>query len=557
MFTGTWTLIKLILRRDRVKLPVWIAVIVLFAAFMPSIMASTAGEAIAAQSSNLSFGAVMNFITGPVEQMNLGGLVLIKSFAFIALLIAFFATLFVIRHTRANEEIGATELIVSTRASRFAPLIATLIVGSGAILLMTILIGLGMTASVSTIHGGWAAFAPTADAIRSTATAAGGSWLYALGMGGIGLSFLGIAAIVAQLTETSSAANGLAGIVIGATFVFRGLGDVMATTVDGVPTASAWSFFSPFGWAQYTHSLTFPNWAPLIVFPIFVIVAIGLAFVLLAKRDLAAGLLPARKGRMHASRLLKCPFGLTWHLQKNIFLGWLVGNVALVALIGSMGNQIGDIYSNSSTLTDAIKSVGGNSSNLTTGLLSYMLMFVAMMTVAYAIQSLGKLRSEESSGHLENLLATKVSRPTWLLKTSLVPAVGAALMFAISGFVMATTAAASGVNDINVGKYVLGALAYWPLVALFMGIYVFGHGIWPRLAGTITWTVFAVTLFIEEFGALIKGFPEWLSRISPFDQLSGMPAKDINFTAFFIILAIGVVLFLIGLLRWRERNLVE
>ncbi|MCL2869752.1 hypothetical protein FWF48_03020 [Candidatus Saccharibacteria bacterium] len=558
MFAGTWNLIKLIIRRDRVKLLIWIAVIVLFAAMGPSMMAGTAGDAIAAQKgSGLSFGAVMNFITGPFEQMDLGGLVTIKFFAFLALLMAFFATLFVVRHTRANEEMGATELMLSGRASRFAPLIATLIVGTGAILLMVVLIALGMTASVNTIHGGWAAFAPVADTIRSTATNVGGSWLFALGMGGIGLSFLSIAAIVAQLTETSSAANGLLGVIIGITFVLRGLGDVAVKTVHGVPTASAWSLFSPFGWMQFTHSLTFPNWTPLIAFPVFAIVAIILAFILLAKRDLAAGLLPSRKGHARASHVLLSDLGLTWHLQKNIFLGWLVGNVVLVALIGSMGNQIGSIYSKSSTLSDAVKNIGGSSSNLTTGLLSYMLMFVAMTTMAYAIQSLGKLRAEESSGHLENLLATKTSRIKWLLKTALIPAVGAAVMLTLSGFAIAATASASGVSGINFGQYIFGTLAYWPLVALFMGIYVFCYGILPRAAGAITWIIFAASLFVEEFGALIKGFPQWISNISPLSQLSGMPAKDVNIAAFWIMLTIGIVLFLAGLISWRRRNLTE
>jgi ABC-2 type transport system permease protein len=375
-------------------------------------------------------------------------------------------------------------------------------------------------------------------------------------MGGIGLSFLAVGAVAAQLTMTSSAANGLAGTIIGATFVFRGLGDVMPTTINSVPTASWWSWLSPFGWAQFTHSVTFPDWRPLIIFPIFVIIAILIAFVLLARRDVGAGLLPAKKGRARASRILTSPFGLTWHLQRNIFLGWLAGNVVLVALIGSMGNQIGDIYGKSSTLSDAIEKVGG-AGNLTKSLLSYMLVFVAMTTIAYTVQSLGKLRAEESSGHLESVLATRISRIGWLAKMTLLPAVGAAAIFAICGLVIAMSASASGVPDINTGQYVLGSLAYWPLVALFMGIYLLGFGLWPRVAGAVAWVAFALALFIEEFGALIKGFPEWLSRISPLEQLSGMPAKAVNFTAFWVFLSVGIIFAIIGVIGWRSRNLME
>jgi ABC-2 type transport system permease protein len=64
------------------------------------------------------------FLTGPMDGADFGSLFTIETVLWWGLVIAFMNTLLVVRHTRQSEETGAMEMLLSTRASRFAPLAA-------------------------------------------------------------------------------------------------------------------------------------------------------------------------------------------------------------------------------------------------------------------------------------------------------------------------------------------------------------------------------------------------------------------------------------------------
>jgi ABC-2 type transport system permease protein len=565
---GVFPLIKLILRRDRVKLSIWILVIVLMAVSMPAAMHATAGtpqELATLQQQLTSGSAVMNLITGPFQMIGghigLGGLTLVKAELFVAVLMAFFATLLIVRHTRANEEIGAAEMLESTQISRNSLLIAAIIVAVGSIVLMTVLMAIGIGASVAGIAGGWGAGAPEVWT---------GAWLFSLEMGAVGLAFVGIAAVVAQLTETSSSANGILGGIIGVAYLLRGIGDVVATSAaTGEPNTNFWTWISPFGWGQATHSLTFANWWPLAVFAIFFVFATVLAFVLLHARDLGSGILPARKGRARAGFFAKNSFTLSLKLHKNIFIGWLLGNLVLVGVIGGASNEINKVYSSSAQMKQYIMSLGGNANQLLVRtMLIGMLTYTAVMVVAFVIQALGKLRAEEASGHLENLLATRVSRIGWISRHALITLLLAVVMITLSGAVAALSANASGVSPLlNVGDFAFGLLAYLPVVIAVIGIYVFLFGVAPRLAGALTWALFTIMLVAQMFLALFvallnlpKDFANYLP-LAPFTHIAssfgGAAASGSDWAIFVGTIVVSALLFAVGLMAWRKRNLAS
>src|SRR6201990_433891 len=133
-FSGTLGMLRLYLRRDRVSLPLWVLLLSLplatvyvgsiekvypteaaRAGFAASIMASPAQRALYGQIYNNSLGAVGIWKAGMFH-----------------MLIAVAVILTVIRHTRADEETGRTELIDSTAVGRYANLTAALLLGGGA-----------------------------------------------------------------------------------------------------------------------------------------------------------------------------------------------------------------------------------------------------------------------------------------------------------------------------------------------------------------------------------------------------------------------------------------
>ena len=129
--TGTWHLVKLGLRLDRIKLPVAIlAVCLLLFLTVTSVVDLYAGDTAGMinYAATSAPSVVARVFAGPIHGPELGSIVLNEGFLFTAIAVAFISTLTVIRHTRQNEEANRTELVGSMSISKHAPLAAALIV---------------------------------------------------------------------------------------------------------------------------------------------------------------------------------------------------------------------------------------------------------------------------------------------------------------------------------------------------------------------------------------------------------------------------------------------
>lgn len=149
-----------------------------------------------------------------------------------------------------------------------------------------------------------------------------------------------------------------------------------------------------------------------------------LSLLLLNKRDVGLGILPSRKGSQRAMPYLKTPLGFAWYLQKNVYIWWFISVAAMVCIIGVLVPEMSSIYESSESMKAIVTSLGGQGAIIPV-FLSAMLSIVVLMIVAYVIQALDRLRSEESSGRLENMLATKLSRMRWMYFYGAVTLVGA------------------------------------------------------------------------------------------------------------------------------------
>src|SRR6201998_2340785 len=196
-FSGTLGMLRLYLRRDRIALPLWVlllsvplasvyvgSVLKVYptetarAGFAASIMASPAQRALYGQVYNNSMGAVGIWKAGMFH-----------------LLIAVAVILTVIRHTRADEEAGRTELVNSTAVGRDASLTAALMLSFGA--------------SIAT--GGIGAVG-----LLTTEIPPAGSLAFGAALAGSGLVFTAVAALAAQLSPSARVARGFAFAVLGA-----------------------------------------------------------------------------------------------------------------------------------------------------------------------------------------------------------------------------------------------------------------------------------------------------------------------------------------------------
>jgi len=213
------------------------------------------------------------------------------------------------------------------------------------------------------------------------------------------------------------------------------------------------------------------------------------------------------------------------------------------------------VYESSENMKTLIAAMGGTGA-IIPAFLSAMLSIVVLMVVAYAIQGLGKLRGEESSGHLENLLATRLSRMKWMGLHSIVVILGGTLMLAISGGLLALCVNVVSNYQLDIWQYTVAGLSYFPLLFIFAGMYIVLFGLLPRIAGLVLWVYYGFVAFMSWLGPLLK-LDQQILDLSLLTHLAAAPGEEIVARPLIIMSIVAVGLLAIGGMAWRHRNLLE
>ena len=540
-FTGTGRLIRLALRRDRIKLPVWIlATVGIIASGIPALKEfyATAEQQIQ-YASTTAPSMVSRLFAGPVDGANMGSIVMVEYFLFVAVVIAFMSTLTVIRHTRQNEEKGRSELIGSAVVGRHAALTAALVVAVGSSILASVLIAL---------------------IVSSNGLPTDGAWAMALAFGGIGIVFAGVAAVTAQLVESGRAANALAAAGIGLAFLFRAIGDALGNVAEnGLSVTSIWpSWLSPIGWGQQMHPFTDITWWPLALYGILFAVLVTAAFYLTASRDVGLGLFPARRGPASAPRGLLSSVGLAWRLQKGTLIGWGIGVGIMSAMMGVTAVEFESFFTENEDYAEILSALGGGAEAQYTDLFfAGMMGFLAFLIAAYSLHALMRLRSEETNIHLEPVLATGVSRYRWLLSHTGLVVAGSIALSAVAGILTAVTyILVSDAAWSEIWPIVGAAFVQLTAVLALIGMAVAFFGLLPRLMVMLTWTVFAACYLVLQFGMILK-LPQWVLNLSPFTHTPSVPAESIAWTPILALLGAAILLSALGIAAFRRRDVTN
>ena len=541
-FRGTWRLVRLALRRDRIKLPLWLLIIVATpAASGPAL--ETAYKTLEDRllyASTTAPSVLTRALAGAIDGPELGSIMMMETFVWTAVMITFMSTLAITRHTRHNEENGASELIMSGVVGKFANLSAALIVALGA----NVAAALAIFAAVA------------ASGVFST----GGSLLYALTLAGVGVSFSGVAAIAVQLTDGTRSANSISGLSIGVAFLVRAVGDSFGELgTDGISVDPHWTtYFSPLSWGFQVRPFTDQNIVWFAATAVFLLATTSIGFFLVQRRDDGYGIFEPKDGRPRAKRSLLSPLGLAWQLQKSTFIGWSIGFAVLGLVIGGMATEFEDFFLESDFGAQFLEALGGGSgSNFSDLFFAAMFALMGSIAVAYCIQALSRLRGEESKTHLESVLGASVSRIGWMLSHVFIMAVGAVTIMLIMGVVSAVTFGLFADVEIwpMLERLVPAVLIPLPAIFTMTGLITLVFGLLPRLTTAVSWGSFVVILLITQFAALLK-FPDWVADISPFQHLPSAPAStSIDSDPLIVLSVIAVISLVGGLLFFRRRDL--
>jgi len=432
----------------------------------------------------------------------------------------------VIRHTRTEEEAGRRELLGSTVTGRHAALAAALLVTFVADLVAATLVAGGLIGSGL----------PTAGSLALGLAVAAAGWTIAA-----------VAGVAAQLTESAGVAKGTAGAVFGLLYLLRAIG------AAGESRGLDWlSWLSPLGWAGEVRAFAAERWGVLALFAAASVLLIGVAAVLSTRRDIGAGVWPARLGAATASPGMRSPLALAWRLQRGMLLGWIAMFAVYGILFGYVADVVADQLLSNQGMIEFFARLGGGAQP---GDVIFTLFFTAFGPVGaiYAIQATLRLRTEEVELRAEPVLVTSASRLQWASSHLLVVVLGSAVVLATLGvsagltYGLTSSASASGAG---MGRELLRVLAaamvYLPALWVLVGLTVALFGLLPRLT-SVSWIVL-VGLVLLELGRELQLVSQAVLDLSPFthvprlllDQVSAGPVIGLV-TAALILTASGLI----------------
>lgn len=535
-FTNTGALLRFALRRDRIRGLIWVAGL---SVFVPYVMAAYDTVFANPQDKEAILGMLANptlaLFTGPGYGVDTVAAtsddviqIIVASvyWLYLLVLVALMNIFLVVRHTRAEEQAGRTELVRADVVGRNAPLTAALLLVTIANLLVgaftaAALVGFGSDATSSLLMGGTTAL--------------------------LGLFFAGVAAVAAQLSAFSSSASGIAGAVLGAAFLVRGIGDMLAPAGEH----GTWlSWLSPLAWAQQTAPFVLDRFWPALLLAGGAAVLIAVAFALENRRDLGAGLLKVRAGRASAGAWLRSPLALAWAIQRPQVMGWGIG-LGIAALV--YGSFTGAMVDSFAELPDIFQDLMGGATGALVGYLTLTMTMFRIVLAAYVVVAVGKVMAEERDGRAEPVLATSVTPRGWLGAHLVVIALASAVIQVVVGAIAGVFAAVEDGSASWIGDGMAAGAAGIPGVWMVLGLAAALYALSPRLL-TLAWIPVVLGGLIDMFGDLLN-LPEWARQISPFEHTPRMPTEPFEMVPILVQLGIAVVLIGVGLWRFGRRDI--
>ncbi|WP_328464714.1 ABC transporter permease [Actinoplanes sp. NBC_00393] len=520
--SGTGRLLRLALRRDRVVMPLW----VLGIGLLPYVYLSGFDTLFATEQERLDYARISSenagFVAlyGPLHGSSVGELVVWRG-GFVPVMIGLCALLTVVRHTRADEEAGRTELIRATVVGRHAQLAAALLATGLATLVM------GVVVAATMIGAGQ----PAAGSVALGAVFTLSGWLFAA-----------VGAVAAQLSGSARGARTIAVLTLGIAYVLRLGGDISALG-DGRLEWLSW--LSPIGWVHRVFPYGADDWSPALLAVALIVVAVAASAYLSTRRDLGAGLLAARLGPPAASPGLRSPIALAWRLHRGLLFGWTAGFAALGLVFGGVGSSVVQLAEDSAGVSEMFSRIGGGDA-IVDAYFATVAGMCGLIAACYAVQAALRMRDEEQTGHAEAMLSTAVSRYAWA---------GSHLVFALLGPAAALLAEGvlSGVVHGDPGPVIGAALAQLPAVWVLAGATMLLIGVLPKLAAA-AWGVIAGALLLLLVGPLLD-FDQWVLDLSPFTHVPHLPGGDFTAVPLMVLTLVAAALGGAGLLALRRRDM--
>ncbi|MBT2581514.1 ABC transporter permease [Planococcus sp. ISL-109] len=528
LFDHTWSLMRFVLRRDRIRLPVWILSFIL--ASVGAVVAfdnlygdQAEREAIAETMENPAMIAMVGPNYG-VDDYTTGAMTAHEMLVMTAAIVALMNILLVSRHSRGDEEEGRLELVRALPVGQLSSLSAVLLVLTGANVLLGVLTGVSMAA------------------LQAEGVGLHGSLLYGAALGATGLVFAGLTAVFAQLSQNARGTTGLSIAALLLFYMIRAIGDVVSEPL---------ALSSPLGWILRAKPFVENTWWPVLLSVGVAVALSALALYLNAIRDHDSGFLPTRAGRTEASATLRGPFGLAWRLQRTGLIAWSVALFILGVSYGSVLGEIERFFEGIDIFQQMIVEQQGFS--LIELFIPVLSSVMAILASIPAIMVMLKVKTEEKNGRLEHVVGRAVSRWRVTFSYWLLAVLTATVMLLLTGLGLGLLGNAMLEETIPLGTYVGASFVYLPAILFMIGVSLLFIGFLPSWA-SIVWLYLGFSFFVVYLGELLQ-LPDWVGKLTPYGHIPSIPLEEVDYGVLALLLGIAVILSVMGAAGFRSRDL--
>lgn len=468
-------------------------------------------------------------LLGPVSGIGtVGGYTVYKVFVFLTSIGAVWGLLIATRLLRGEEDAGRWQLVLANRVRAARATSATLVACYAAVVVVFV----GTTALALL-----AARSPKVD------LGAGATVLFGLSLAIAPAAFVAIGAVTSQLGRTRRVATGLGMAVFGVTFVVRMI-------ADSGHSAQWLLWLTPFGWTERVRPYTENDAWPLLVAAVVIVVLLGLAVTLAARRDAGTGVIATSDvARMRAFGL-RSPFRLAMRLDGPVLGAWCAGAIAAGLAFGTIAKVASGAVS--SSVTDTLGKFGVRG-NLVLQYFGVAFLFFATIVALLPVSGIGAAADDTTSGRLGFVLTQPVTRTAVFASRLVLVASTVVVTGLLTGIAAWLGAKTQGV-DAGLGRMAGAGLNVVPTALLVLGIGAFVLAVAPRAAVRAVYGVVIASLLIDLVASLASGV-SWLAHVSLFHYMALAPASRADATTIVVTLLVAVALCGAALVAFRTRDL--
>ena len=425
-----------------------------------------------------------------------------------------------IRHTRAQEDSGRTELVTAARVGRSAPLAGAALVVALALVLTGLLSALALMANRLPLAG---------------------SVYYAAALVLHMIVYLGVGLLAGQVSQTARSAHGLALGAIGAVYLVRAL-------IDGRSWDATWA--TPMGWLAQVRP-----YGDLRIWPYVALAALACllclaAVVVCGRRDLGAGLVTPRPGPAVGTRRLTGPVGLLWRITRGTAYVWGAGTVTWGFALGLLSQETSRMFDTNPGLA---KAFGGDASQPEQLMTSVAAVLVALLSSAVAVQGMARLGGEEASGRLGLAIAGRFGRTRWWLSAVGLLAGQAGCVLGLGGLGYDLGAALASGRVGTIGRGLTACMEYAPAVVLTAAISALLLSASLRIVAG-AWAVFLWSAVVAMLADTLR-LPAWSRDLSPLHHIGRVPFQAFDGRGAAVMAGLALVGIAGSVLLLRRRDL--